>query len=45
MAYFEFNALSVVLGGSFTARVFLPGLDKLSLDDKVHAKRYPADAY
>lgn len=41
MAYFEFNALSVVLGGSFTARVFLPGLDKLRLDDKVHATRYP----
>lgn len=41
MAYIEFNALSTVLGGSFTARLFLPGLDKLDLNDKTHKKRYP----
>lgn len=41
MAYFELNALSVVLGGSFTARVFLPEMDRLSLDDTAHEKRYP----
>lgn len=41
MAYVEFNALSTVLGGSFTARIFLPGLDKLALEDKEHQKRYP----
>ncbi len=41
MAYLELNALSTVLGGSFTARVFLPEIEKLDLDDKDHAKRYP----
>lgn len=41
MSYIEFNALSTVLGGSFTARIFLPGLEKLALDDKEHQKRYP----
>lgn len=41
MAYIEFNALSTVLGGSFTARLFLPGLDKLALDDKEHQMSYP----
>lgn len=41
MAYIEFNALSTILGGSFTARVFLPGLDKLDLEDARHQKRYP----
>lgn len=41
MAYIEFNALSTVLGGSFTARLFLPGLDKLDLNDKAHTKKYP----
>lgn len=40
MAYFELNALSVVLGGSFTARVFLPEMDKMALDDADHAVRY-----
>ena len=41
MAYAEFNALSTVLGGSFTARVFLPGLDKLDLEEREHKRRYP----
>lgn len=41
MAYVEFNALSTVLGGSFTARAFLPGLDRLDLKDARHQKRYP----
>lgn len=41
MSYIVFNALSTVLGGSFTARLFLPGLDKLVLDDRAHQKRYP----
>ena len=41
MALFEFNALSVILGGSFAARVFLPEMDKLQLDDSAHAHKYP----
>jgi S-formylglutathione hydrolase FrmB len=41
MAYFEFNALSVIMGGSFAARVFIPEMDKLQLDDKEHNKKYP----
>ena len=41
MALFEFNALSVILGGSFAARVFLPEMDKLQLDDTAHAHKYP----
>lgn len=41
MALFEFNALSVILGGSFAARVFLPEMDKLQLDDAAHAHKYP----
>jgi S-formylglutathione hydrolase FrmB len=41
LAYFEFNALSVVLCGSFAARVFLPEMDKLQLDDAAHTKKYP----
>lgn len=40
MAYFEFNALSVVLGGSFTARVFLPEMDRMALEDEAHRARY-----
>lgn len=40
MSYFELNALSVVLGGSFTARVFLPEMDKMTLDDVEHQNRY-----
>jgi S-formylglutathione hydrolase FrmB len=41
MALFDFNALSVILGGSFAARVFLPEMDKLQLDDSAHAHKYP----
>ena len=41
MAFFEFNALSVVMGGSFAARVFIPEMDKLQLDDRNHKTRYP----
>ena len=41
MALFEFNALSVILGGSFAARVFIPEMDKLQLDDTAHAHKYP----
>jgi len=41
MAFFEFNALSVILGGSFAARVFIPEMDKLSLDDASHTQKYP----
>ena len=41
MAFFEFNALSVVMGGSFAARVFVPEMDGLRLDDKEHNTKYP----
>jgi len=41
MAFFEFNALSVVMGGSFAARVFIPEMDGLRLDDKEHKTKYP----
>jgi len=41
MAFFEFNALSVILCGSFAARVFIPEMDKLQLDDSAHAHKYP----
>lgn len=41
MAFFEFNALSVMMGGSFAARVFIPEMDKLQLDDKDHEVKYP----
>ncbi len=41
MAFFEFNALSVILGGSFAARVFIPEMDKLQLDDAAHTQKYP----
>jgi S-formylglutathione hydrolase FrmB len=41
MAFFEFNALSVVMCGSFAARIFIPEMDKLHLDDKKHKTRYP----
>ena len=41
MAFFELNALSVILGGSFAVRVFIPEMDKLQLDDAAHAHRYP----
>lgn len=42
MALFEFNALSVVLCGSFAARVFVPEMDKLQLGDTEHSVKYPA---
>lgn len=41
MAFFELNALSTILGGSFSARVFLPEMDKLWLDDGSHTRTYP----
>lgn len=41
MAQIEINALSVITCGSFSARVFLPEMDLLALDDREHAKRYP----
>ena len=41
MALFELNALSVIMGGSFAARVFIPEMDKLQLDDKEHKTEYP----
>jgi S-formylglutathione hydrolase FrmB len=41
MAFFELNALSVVMGGSFAARVFIPEMDKLHLDDREHQTKYP----
>jgi S-formylglutathione hydrolase FrmB len=41
MAFFEFNALSVVMCGSFAARIFIPEMDKLQLDDKEHKTKYP----
>lgn len=41
MAFFEFNALSVILCGSFAARVFIPEMDKLHLDDSAHTHKYP----
>ncbi len=41
MAYLEFNALSTVLCSSFSAKIFLPEMDKLLLDDEKHEKKYP----
>ncbi|MBA4383131.1 MAG: hypothetical protein C0410_00195 [Anaerolinea sp.] len=41
MAFFEFNALSVVMCGSFAARIFIPEMVKLQLDDKEHKTKYP----
>ena len=41
MAFFEFNALSVILCGSFAARVFIPEMDKLRLDDASYTHKYP----
>lgn len=38
MAYLEFNALSTVLCSSFSAKIFLPEMDKLLLDDERHEK-------
>jgi S-formylglutathione hydrolase FrmB len=41
MAFFEFNALSVVMCGSFAARIFIPEMDKLQLDNIEHTTKYP----
>lgn len=41
MAQIEMNALSVITCGSITVRIFLPGMDKLALDDSGHTKKYP----
>ena len=42
MAYLELNALSTILCGSFSAKIYLPEMDKLCLDDANHEKKYPA---
>jgi len=41
MAYLELNALSTILCGSFSAKVYLPEMDKLFIDDEKHEKKYP----
>ncbi len=41
MANIELNALSVITCGSFSARIFVPEMDKLWLDDGEHTKKYP----
>lgn len=41
MALIEMNALSTILCGSFSAKVFLPEMDKLQLDDEGYQKKYP----
>lgn len=41
MALIEMNALSTVLCGSFSAKVFLPEMDKLQLNEKDKRKEYP----
>ena len=41
MAYLEINALSTILCGSFSAKVYLPEMNKLMLDDEKHEKKYP----
>lgn len=41
MAQIEMNALSVIIGGSFSARIFLPEMNLMALDDKEHQKKYP----
>lgn len=41
MAQIEMNALSVITCGSFSARVFLPEMNLLALDDTAHEKKYP----
>lgn len=41
MAQIEINALSVITCGSFSARVFLPEMNLLHLDDSEHRKKYP----
>ncbi|MDF2907337.1 MAG: prolyl oligopeptidase family serine peptidase [Herbinix sp.] len=41
MAYLELNALSTILCGSFSAKLYLPEMDKLLIDDDKHEKKYP----
>lgn len=41
MAYLELNALSTILCGSFSAKVYLPEMDKLFIDDEKHERKYP----
>ncbi len=41
MANVELNALSVITCGSFSARIFLPEMEKLHLDDEKHVVKYP----
>ena len=41
MAYLEFNALSTILCGSFSAKIYLPEMDKLQIEDETHEKKYP----
>ena len=41
MAYLELNALSTVLCGSFSAKIFLPEMNGLALDDRKHERKYP----
>ena len=41
MAYLELNVLSTILCGSFSAKVYLPEMDKLFLDDEKHEMKYP----
>ncbi len=41
MAYLELNALSTILCGSFSAKVYLPEMDQLAIDDEKHEKKYP----
>ncbi len=41
MAYMEFNALSVILCGSFSAKVFLPEMPRMELGSNGQGKKYP----
>lgn len=41
MAYLELNALSTILCGSFSAKIYLPEMNMLDLDDEKHEKKYP----
>lgn len=41
MAYLELNALSTILCGSFSVKVYLPEMDKLILNDEKHENKYP----
>lgn len=41
MAYLELNALSTILCGSFSVKVYLPEMNKLLIDDEKHEKKYP----